>query len=234
MYTQISAGGCHTVLLRSDGSAVASGSNRCRQCDIPCLDDGVTYTQVSAGSHHTVLLRSDGFAVACGGNSYGQCDIPALDDGVTYAQVSAGDAHTVLLRSDGSAVACGHNEYGECNIPSLLSWTDWLVRRSPKIRYVSDFKILARRPDRILQLHFRHEGDAMILRCVGMDGEEVACLRTSGSDLAVDALRQLNHKCKACRGQHRVVLPDGQLLDAVCSVDPSITLASVQFQHDKP
>jgi alpha-tubulin suppressor-like RCC1 family protein len=45
----VSAGDSHTLLLRSDGSAVAIGDNSLRQCDIPPLDEGMTYTQVSAG-----------------------------------------------------------------------------------------------------------------------------------------------------------------------------------------
>jgi alpha-tubulin suppressor-like RCC1 family protein len=77
-YTQVSAGGYHTVLLRSDGCAVACGWNVRGQCNIPPLDEGVTYTQVSAGYYHTVLLRSDGCAVACGLNSFGCCRIPSL------------------------------------------------------------------------------------------------------------------------------------------------------------
>eukprot|EP00438_Fugacium_kawagutii_P015350 Skav202568 [mRNA] locus=scaffold2177:308492:311249:- [translate_table: standard] len=237
-YTQVSAGGFHTVLLRSDGSAVACGDNPYGQCDIPPLDNWpwVTYTQVSAGHYHTVLLRSDGSAVACGDNICGICDIPPLDDGVTYAQVSAGVSHTLFLRSDGSAVVRGDNQYGQCNVPSLLSWREWLGGRPPTLRYIADFKVTARRPgriDRILQLDFLHEGDALILWCVGMDGEEVARLRTRGSDLAADALDQLTRNGKVCREQHRVVLPDGRLLDAVCSADPSLTLATLFESHHK-
>eukprot|EP00435_Cladocopium_sp_Y103_P057603 s17_g19.t2 len=72
----MAAGGRHTVLLRSDGCAVATGINMDGQCDIPPFRNGLNYTQVSAGSHHTVLLRSDGCAASCGSNDYGQCDIP--------------------------------------------------------------------------------------------------------------------------------------------------------------
>ena len=39
----------HTVLLRSDGSAVAFGEDRAGQCDLPALDDGMSYTQASVG-----------------------------------------------------------------------------------------------------------------------------------------------------------------------------------------
>eukprot|EP00438_Fugacium_kawagutii_P014425 Skav236080 [mRNA] locus=scaffold2211:309582:309920:- [translate_table: standard] len=109
----------------------------------------------------------------------------------------------------------------------------WFGLEPVRRRYIADFKLAAGRPERILQLDFLREGDAMILRCVGMDGEEVVRLRTQGSDLAVDALKQLNHKQKTCWEQHRVVLPDGQLLDAVCSADPSVTLANVHLVHWK-
>merc|ERR1712232_1441652 len=80
----VSAGEYHTVLLRSDGTAVACGQNGDGQCDLPSLEEGQTYAQVSAGKYHTVLLRSDGTAVACGRNGDGQCDLPSLEEGQAY------------------------------------------------------------------------------------------------------------------------------------------------------
>merc|ERR1712150_201488 len=80
----VSAGGGHTVLLKSDGHVVACGQNAFGQYTIPDLPDGVTYSQVSAGMLHTLLLKSDGHVVACGQNAFGQCTIPDLSDGVTY------------------------------------------------------------------------------------------------------------------------------------------------------
>ena len=118
-YAQISAQQFHTVLLRSDGTAVACGQNFTGECNIPALDDGLLYTQVSAGACHTVLLRSDGNVVACGSKAHGRCNIPALPAGMAYTQVSAGWSHTVLLRSDGSAVAFGLDQHGQCRIPPL-------------------------------------------------------------------------------------------------------------------
>ena len=115
-YTQASVGKWHTVLLRSDGHAVAFGDNRWGQCDIPELTQGATYTQISAGGAHTVLLRNDGMAVACGDHSFGQCSFPPSN---IYTQVSCGWLHTVLLHPDGTAIACGENSAGQCNIPVL-------------------------------------------------------------------------------------------------------------------
>ena len=74
----------HTVLLRSDGNAVAIGGNGAGQCNIPPLDDGMAYTGISGGSAHTVLLRSDGIAVAIGLNNCRQCDIPLPEPGIYY------------------------------------------------------------------------------------------------------------------------------------------------------
>ncbi|CAK0790758.1 unnamed protein product [Prorocentrum cordatum] len=118
----VAAGPEHTVLLRSDGTAVAFGSNDRGQCAVPALDGGLSYTQVVAGWAHTVLLRSDGSAVAFGSNFEGQCSVPALDSGLSYTQVAAGWAHTVLVRSDGTAVAFGSNREGQCSVPG-----DWTV-----------------------------------------------------------------------------------------------------------
>ena len=42
---------CHSVLLRSDGNAVACGSNHCGQCNIPDLAEGVTYTHADPYRH---------------------------------------------------------------------------------------------------------------------------------------------------------------------------------------
>ena len=80
----VAAGLCHTVLLRSDGTAMVCGSNESGQCNIPPLDEGISYRQASAGDGHTVLLRSDGIAVACGRNGSEQCRIPLLDEGMSY------------------------------------------------------------------------------------------------------------------------------------------------------
>ena len=118
----VAAGAYHTVLLKSDGSAVAVGDERPgfpgKYCQIPPLSPGESYVQVAAGFGHTVLLKNDGTVVACGFDNEGQCRIPALESGVVYTQVAAGHKHTVLLTSHGDAVAFGCDDYGQCQIPS--------------------------------------------------------------------------------------------------------------------
>ncbi len=106
----VSAGTWHTVGLRTDGTAVATGYNGYGRCDVSGWSDLVA---VSAGDGHTVGLRSDGTAVATGWNDDGQCDVSGWRDLVA---VSAGLEHTVGLRSDGTAVATGYNDHGRCDV----------------------------------------------------------------------------------------------------------------------
>ena len=96
MYTQISAGFHHTVLLRSDGFAVAVGSNGFGQCNIPRLDEELEYTRISADIGHTVLLCSDGRALAIGKNVDGQCNIPLPLAGICYIDDVACDRDLAL------------------------------------------------------------------------------------------------------------------------------------------
>ncbi|CAL1139113.1 unnamed protein product [Cladocopium goreaui] len=228
-YTQVSASQDHTVLLRSDGNAVACGRNWSGQCAIPPLDDGISYTQVSAGANHTVLLRSDGNAVACGENSYGECTIPLLDDGMFLPapvtqyfsdvmamlwRVSAGEEHTVLLRSDGRAVACGGNTTGQCNLPTPDPGT-WYVAD------VSVGQIL------VLQLECARQDDAMLLTCSGLTGIETIRLNASPSDPAWNTQKRIARELQVPLQSLRVVLPDGQLLAAVCQAKPGASLADV-------
>ena len=90
-YLQAAAGAGHTVLLRSDGEAVAFGDNDGGQCDVPALPPGTQYVQATAGACHTVLLRSDGQAVAFGLNDDGRCVVPALPPNAGVARAVRGD-----------------------------------------------------------------------------------------------------------------------------------------------
>ena len=107
-YTQVSAGRRHSVLLRSDGSAVACGGNDLRQCNIPPLEKEVCYTQISAGNDFSVLLRSDGSAVARGANDERQCSIPMFATG-SYVSDFGKDCVLqagVALEDDGAVLTC--------------------------------------------------------------------------------------------------------------------------------
>lgn len=105
----------HTVGLRFDGTVVAAGNNRYKQCNVGSWTDIVA---VAAGGLHTVGLRSDGTVVAVGSNEHGQCNV---DNWTDIVAISAKRNCTVGVRSDGTVVAVGSNKYGQCNVES---WTD--------------------------------------------------------------------------------------------------------------
>ncbi|MGL3150672.1 hypothetical protein ACSS7Z_09955 [Microbacterium sp. A82] len=133
-FTQVSAGGSHSVALAEDGTAYAWGYNRYGQLGDDTIDDsnvpvrvqipdGVTVTQVSAGGSHSVAVDSDGTAYAWGSNGNGRLGDDTIDDsnvpvrvqipdGVTVTQVSAGGSHSVAVDSDGTAYAWGSNSDG--------------------------------------------------------------------------------------------------------------------------
>jgi hypothetical protein len=209
-----SAGYHHSVLLKSDGSAIATGNNHYAQCNIPPLDEGMAYTQISAGGAHTVLLRSDGRVVAIGCNEDGQCDIPPFDEGVVYSQTSAVESHTVLLRSDGNAVAIGWNLFGQCDIPLA----------KPGIWYLGNLK---HGIDLVLQLEFAHKEDVITLICSTLVGEECFRLTARGIDVAWETQKRIARELKASLQNLQLVLPDVQLLAKVCRANPGVSLFEV-------
>ena len=222
-YAQISAGFGHTVLLRSDGRAVAIGSNVDGHCNIPALDEGIAYTRISAGRGHTVLVRSDGGAVAIGDNGHGQCNIPALDEGTAYTQISAGCYHTVLLRSDANAVAIGDNRTGQCNIPLP----------EPGTVYITD---VTHGRDLLLQLEFVREGDDITLICSSLVGEECLRLTSHGVDPAWETHKRIARELNVNLPNLQLILPHGQLLAKICRANPVALVAEVMqsTQHPRP
>ena len=209
-YTQVSTGRYHTMLLRSDGHAVACGSNDSGRCSIPRLALNMSYSQVSAGQNHTMLLRSDGNAVACGCNVFGQCNIPPLEEGIymdLLRPISAGGFQTVLLRSDDRVVACGRNHSGQCAIPVL----------KPESVSVGDCISLG--TDLVLQLGVKYvDNNAFTLICSSLAGEEKLGSKVRYSELAMEMQKRIATALKIGifgLSKLRVVLPDGQLLSSI-------------------
>ena len=70
VFTQVAAGGEHSLGLREDGTIECWGLNNEGQCDAP----KGKFTQVSAGYYHSIGLREDGTVECWGRNNYGQCN----------------------------------------------------------------------------------------------------------------------------------------------------------------
>mmetsp|Transcript_150371 Transcript_150371/g.481232 ORF Transcript_150371/g.481232 Transcript_150371/m.481232 type:complete len:897 (+) Transcript_150371:46-2736(+) len=115
------AGWFHSVLLRSDGRAIAFGRSDCRDRKYEFIPegDGRQYIAAAAGLYHTVLLTSDGQLEAVGCNGVGQCSVPDLPCGIRYVNIAASEYHTAAIRSDGRGVAFGNNFWGQCDVPAL-------------------------------------------------------------------------------------------------------------------
>ena len=109
-YKSISAGGYHTVGLKSNGTVIACGNNDNGQCNVSKWKDIIS---ISAGNCHTVGLKKDGTVVACGNNYYGQCNVSKWENIVA---ISAGKEHTVGLQEDGTVIAIGNNVFGQCDV----------------------------------------------------------------------------------------------------------------------
>ena len=254
------AGDYHTVLLRSDSTAIACGWNADGQCDLPALDAGLTYAQVAAGPSHTLLLRSDGAAVACGANSHGQCDLPCLHGGLTYAQVAAGAYHTVFLKSDGTAVACGVNFHGQCELPALhvgVTYVQVTAGHSHTVLLRSDGTAVACGSNEYGQCDLpaldggltysaSSSWQSPVLPTIVLQaslnevavcfttlaGEQFCCFEAVATDRLVEVQAHLIRKAGSGRSRVDAVSSSGVLMSSVLRKKPSATLGDFVSIHE--
>jgi alpha-tubulin suppressor-like RCC1 family protein len=128
--TAVSAGGQHSLILKTNGSLWAMGFNLFGQ-----LGDGTTASSVSlpeqivasnvvaiaAGGNHSLFLKTDGSLWAMGQNNNGQLGDGTLTNtnqpeeivtnGVTA--IAAGNAYSLFLKTDGSLWGMGYNLQGD-------------------------------------------------------------------------------------------------------------------------
>ena len=134
----VSAGGLHTVAIRTDGSLWAWGSNDFGQLGYGTDDEENfistpiqvgTYTDwasVSAGGEYTIAIRADGSLWVWGSNDSGQLGVGTSGEGhyiSTPTRIEAGTnwafvfastfAHNIAIGTDGSLWAWGLNYFGK-------------------------------------------------------------------------------------------------------------------------
>jgi alpha-tubulin suppressor-like RCC1 family protein len=130
----VSAGGQHSLIVKTNGSLWAMGFNTSGQ-----LGDGTTATNapfgkslpeqivasnvvaVAAGASHSLFLKADGSLWAMGGNNNGQLGDGTFTNtnrpeqivasGVTA--IAAGNDHSLFLKTDGSLWGMGYNLQGD-------------------------------------------------------------------------------------------------------------------------
>ncbi|PST47864.1 hypothetical protein COO72_10925 [Bifidobacterium callitrichos] len=138
-FTQVSAGGFHSLAMGDDGNTYAWGYNSYGQLGYGSIETkistpkkmdmpaNVQFTQVSAGGEYSLAIGNDGNVYAWGSNINGHlgdgstADYDAhptpvqvkMPEGVHFTQVSAGDYHSLAVGDDDNTYAWGWNFYGE-------------------------------------------------------------------------------------------------------------------------
>jgi len=102
-FTQIAAGGRHTVALKQDGTLTSWGYDGFGQVSGTPTDDG--YVQVAAGEDHSLALKADGSIVSWGADIYGA--VTNTPTGTGFVQLAAGPSYSLALKADGSITGWG-------------------------------------------------------------------------------------------------------------------------------
>jgi alpha-tubulin suppressor-like RCC1 family protein len=144
-WVQVSAGGDHSLGLRTNGTAWAWGSNgngrlgdntvTARSSPVSVVGGFTDWIQVSAGNGHSLGLRTNGTAWAWGINTSGRLGdntttsrlspVSVVGGFTDWIQVSAGGSHSLGVRANGSAWGWGSNVSGSLGDNTTTS------RRSP-------------------------------------------------------------------------------------------------------
>jgi alpha-tubulin suppressor-like RCC1 family protein len=135
-FTQIAAGGLHTLAIGTDGNLYAWGANEFGQLgqggavtadlstptEVPGFS-GTTFQQVAAGGSFSLALTTGGQIYAWGSNFFGQLGngstannpTPTLvsTSGVTFSAIAAGSDFALALSTTGTVYAWGDNGFGQ-------------------------------------------------------------------------------------------------------------------------
>lgn len=126
-YASISAGGQHSLGIKTDGTLWAWGDNWLGQLGdgtevgkITSIQVGSGYSSISACIEHSFGIKTDGTIWAWGHNDLGQLGdgttvnkISPVQVGTGYATISAVDMHSLALKKDGTLWAWGHNDHSQ-------------------------------------------------------------------------------------------------------------------------
>ena len=104
---QVTTGGFHTCVLKSNGNVECWGKSDEGQINPYNAGDAI---QVSAGWYNTCVLKSNGNVECWGDNLYGQSN--PYNDGDAI-QIASGGYHTCVLKLNGNVECWGYNNSGE-------------------------------------------------------------------------------------------------------------------------
>jgi alpha-tubulin suppressor-like RCC1 family protein len=140
-WCQLSAGICHSLGVRQNGSAWAWGYNSlgrlgdntvvAKSSPVSVVGGFTDWCQVSAGACHSLGVRQNGTAWAWGGSALGQLGdntivsksspVSVVGGFTDWCQVSAGSTHSLGVRKNGSAWAWGQGACGFLGTNSVVT-----------------------------------------------------------------------------------------------------------------
>lgn len=127
---KIASGGYHTIILKGDGTLLATGKNSSGQLGIPNQYYLQAFTQVdninnvkdiACGYSHSIILKNDGTLWSCGDNSSGELGLNLNSNSINiFTQINISDVKsisctydtTIVLKNDGTLWGCGDNTNG--------------------------------------------------------------------------------------------------------------------------
>ena len=125
----IYCGGCHTLILKNNGTLWSCGYNKYGQLGLEDTTNRNTFTQVTTnadnikeiycGGDYTFILENNGTLWGCGLNDHGQLGLGNTTNRKTFTQATANIddikeiyccyQHALILKNDGTLLGCGNN-----------------------------------------------------------------------------------------------------------------------------
>ena len=105
--TTISAGGIHSLGIRTDGTLEGWGG---------AYSDVIagTFRAIAAGDYHNLAIKPNGELAGWGWNLEGQINVPSG----TFSAVAAGNSHSLGIRTDGTLEGWGLDADGQATVPT--------------------------------------------------------------------------------------------------------------------